>query len=492
MCRMQRRRLLRLAAGGTVGISLSGNGRTRAGVDDESSRGDPPDPSEFDPGVHGFGFANWSGDVGTDADGEEFTYEPSEVSRDDVRSAIDESWTTTLSGAQMALMTRIVYSWIGGETATNGHCYGMAFAAEGYFREPGDLPDGVDAAAEIPRPTDPYDAVGDRIRWLQTSQLLRAELFWYAVLGFRWGLADPRESLGRVTRRIDAVGTAGLALDGEAGTHQVLAYDYERSDDVTDVDIYDPNYGAADYEDDELVWTLSVDPESGEVLEIKEGYDDFLYHHPEMGFAAVDRLLDGRDRLLETLSNAVFLGLESTGTFEIYAPEDAFVDRPVAEYADPDRAPYADAAVVVGPIEAFEITIDGGGTPEYSLEAFGLREDEPVIEQRVSGTFDAASVRLQFTIDEAGEFVVDAVETTANEAIEQANETAEGTGEAAEETTEAAEEAEERAVENPEGTNEGAEQFEARWLLAAAGGALGLGAAYRYLARRGDDENERM
>ncbi len=474
MVRIERRKLLQVIAGGLVGASWIRSDRTRVRtVTEPLSQEDPPaDPDDFDPAVHGFGFSNWAGDTGADADGEQFNYEPVDVTKEEVQRAIENSWTTALSRARESLMTRIVYSWIGGNAATNGHCYGMAFSAEEYFETQSELPHGVDAASEIPRPTDRYGGVGDRVRKFQTSQILRAEPFWFAFLGFRWGLADQRESLDQLTNAIDATGSAGLALNGEGNAHQVLAYGYERTDDVTDVSIYDPNYQATDHIDSDDVWMLSVDRESGDVLEIGDGYDEFLYHHPEMDLSVADRLIGGRDHVLNKLSDAVFLGLESGGTLNIDAVEDALVDRPAAEYADSNGAPYADAAVVLGSLEEFEISIDGEAGTEYSLDAFGLRDGDPVLDEIVSNTLGEVPVQLRFQTGDAGEFAVDVIEDAKESTAEAAEEAGETTGNGTEEIAE-----------------ETAWIEDNRW-LAAIGGTLGLGAAFRYLVGSSAEDDE--
>lgn len=472
---MQRRRLLQLVAGGAAGSPWWRSDRIRASTPDSPSsrEGSPTGSDEFDPAVHGFGFSNWVGNTGRDADGDEFTYEPGEVTREDVRRTIEDSWRSALSKALKSLMTRIVYSWIGGNAATNGHCYGMAFSVDRYFRDPEQLPAGVDAASAIPRPTGVYDRVGDRIRQFQTSQLLHAESYWYALLGLRWGLADHSESLRRLTETVDASGTSGLVLNGEPGPHLVLAYGYERADGVTDVFVYDPNHEADDHEDPDDNRMLRVDNESGEIIEIEEGYDQFLYHDPEMDLSVVDRLIGGRDRVLDQLSNAVFLGLETGETLVVDVPEGVLVDRPTAEYADPERAPYADSALVIGPPDEFGVTIEGEAGGEYSLDMLGLRDGNIVLEEEVSDTFDEGTTRLRFTIDEAGEFVFDVAED-----VEEGAE-------------EGAEEAAEKGADEELGEmNDGVDWLEDNWWLPAAGGALGIGAAYRFLARRLDDEDE--
>lgn len=487
---VSRRRLLRFAVGGAIGAFWRQSDGTRETERDEPSGGNAG-TGEFDPTRHGFGFSNWDGTTGTSGNGAEFIYEPGEVTRGEVRRAIENSWSTAFSEAKKRLMTRVVYSWIGGNAATNGHCYGMSFAADAYYQNTSELPPGVDTASEIPHPTGAYSAVGDRIRRLQTSQLLRAEPYWFALLGLRWGLADHGESLQLLTEAIDATGTGGLAIDGEANGHQVLAHGYERTNGVTTVSIYDPTYEAAAHEDPDAIWRLSVDRESGEITEIEEGYDTFLYHDPEMDSTVIDRILDGRERVVEQLSNAVFLGVDS-GTLDIDAPDDVIVDSPAAEFADPDSAPYNESFLVVGSFDEVAVSLDGDTDEEFSLELFGLRDGEQVLEDVIADAFGEVPTQLQITVDDAGEFVVDVVEGVQG-AAEEVSGAPDRAGENVEEAGERAREAGQNV-----GESEGGDARPNRWerwlerpgLLGAAGGAAGFGIVYWLLAGR-REEGER-
>ena len=450
-----RRQFLHLLAGGLVGSTWSRSGSSTERGTRHSQSAEPSQGEAFDPEIHGFAFPNWKGSTGIDADGEEFTYEPEDVTLEAVQEAMEQSWTSTLETAHQKFMERIVYSWIGGGVATNGHCYGMVFAADGYFQHPSDLPSTVDVASEIPRPTDEYDEVGNRIRRLQSSQLLRAEPYWFGLLGLRWGLADHRESLHQLTDAIDETGTAGIALDGEKNPHQVLAHGYEHDGDVTHVFIYDPRDESHQHTDPEDVWLLSVDPETGDVLEIADGYETFLYHDPEMDRSMVDRQIGGLDRVRDRLSNALFLGLETAGELEIDLPEDVQIDRPAAEFAAPEMRSYADAVIVLDPPDSFEIGIAVDGADSYSVETLGLRDGEIVLEDTVSGQLNEVGVRLEFAVDEAAEYgveVVDAVESETGESRDRID------------------------------------WIEENWWLPAVGGALGLGTAYVLLTQRSEDE----
>lgn len=459
---IDRRQLLRYAA---AGAAMSYPGRAPATALEEGS--EPTDTGAFDPGVHGFGFSNWEGDTGTGRGGAEFDYEPGDVTEGDVREAIRESWTSALSEAKESLMTRLVYAWIGSNAATNGHCYGMTFAADEYFQAPEELPAGVETASDIPRPTGPFDDVGHRIRRLQTSQLLRAEPYWFALFGMRWGLADHQESARLLVEALESSGTAGISLDGESNPHQVLVYGYENTGGLTEFSIYDPTHSAAEHEDPANRWTLSVDRETGEVVEIADGYDTFLYHDPEMDETVLDSIVGGADRVLGELSDAVFLGLETPGDLALDVPDDALVDRPDAEFADPDGGPYDESALVLGSLDELSVSLEGESGAEYSLEVLGLRDDTLVFEDVVTDVLAEGSARLQLSTDEAGEFVVETIEEAAEEA-----------GEAAEE-----------AAEDVEDAN-GSTPRERLGVLVATGTAAGLGAAYWMLGRRGGGEDD--
>lgn len=458
---MQRRGLLGLVAVGLAdGIGRLGENGPLRGSDEAA---DATGSDRFEPAVHGFGFSNWVGAEGESRAGRSFTLEPGDVTQETVHSAIEDAWVADLSDAATHLMTRIVYSWIGNHAATNGHCYGMIFTADEYYHDPAELPEGVDAASEIPHPTDEYQAVGNKIRRIQTSQLLRAETYWYGLLGLRWGMADHGESLEMVADAIDETGTGGLLLNGDADAHQVLAHDSERDGDRTIVSVYDPNYTAAEHEDQDEIWTLVVDSETGEVHEIDTGYDEFLYHDPGMDRSVLDSLIGGHERVIDALSNAIFLGLATGGTLEVNAPGDAIVDRPDAEYADPDRGPYTDAVIVLGALDEVEVSIRGEVGNEYSLEAVGVRDDTLAMEEAVSGTLDAVALQLRLSADEAGNLALDVIE-----------------------------EVDEETPPDAEGDNDlltrPADAIEDFWWVPATGGALGLGVGYWLYADRSDDE----
>lgn len=476
---------------------------------DRTGGGPAADAEAFDPAIHGYGFPNWDGDRGVGADGESFTYERAEISLADVRERIQESWTTALSEAQTELMARIVYSWIGGNAATNGHCYGMAFTADDYYRTPSALPDGVTAASEIPRPTGEYAAVGDRIRVTQSSQLLRREPFWFALFGLRWGLADHVESIDMLTDAIDETGTGGVSLDGDLGAHQVLAHDYERHEDATEVLVYDPNVEAPRYERPGEPWTLTVDRTTGD-LDVDVGYDEFLYHDPEMEKSALDRLVGGPDAVLGRLDDATFLALETGGTLELAVPDDVLVDRPTAEYAD-DSGAYADAALVVGAPAAIDVTVDGQGDAEYVLETLGVRGGEVVLDRSVSDTLaDATPVHLRLAADEAEELVLQAADDaeTAAETVETevqnatsrvergaeaATERADGATDAVDTAGDAVENASTAAENASDGTptpDDGGDWIDDGRLLGAVGGALGLGIGLGYRLLAGGDDGD--
>lgn len=99
-----------------------------------------------------------------------------------------------------------------------------------------------------------------------------------------------------------------------------------------------------------------------------------------------------------------------------------------------------------------------------------------VLEEIFSDTFEEGPALLRFTIDEAGEFVVDVVDVVEEEA--------ESAAEEAEEATE------ERSEENSGKMNDETGWIEDNPWIAAVGGALGLGAVYRILAHRLGDEGD--
>ena len=141
---------------------------------------------------------------------------------------------------------------------------------------------------------------------------------------------------------------------------------------------------------------------------------------------------------------------------------------------------------MLGPPDEFEIAVDGESGDEYLLDTLGLRDGNIVLEDSISKTLEEAPANLQLTLDEAVEFVIDVVKAVEEEAAEGvaegAEEAAEGAGEVAEETGAEAESATEEST-GP------SEWLEDNWWVPAAGGALTLGAGYRYFTRQPQGDN---
>lgn len=289
----RRRFLARVGAAGlagTAGVRAAGRGAATG----SSRTASPDDP--FDPTVHAFGFRNWS------TRGELFPdHAHDSVTRDEVRRTVERNWTgpllalttgptsTSLPSSLVEAVSTQVYVSANQLSATNGHCYGMSFAAQSYYERPDRIPLDRPSASAFAGPTEPFDGeaepVADEIDLYQTAQLLDVE----AWLGRR-ALVQPssidyRRELDAVKRRVDADGTASVTL--LSGTsrryHQVLVYDYRRRGGGTDLLAYDPNYGARTYRTDagRAARRIRVSTADSPATVSYDGYDGFVVNRAD-------------------------------------------------------------------------------------------------------------------------------------------------------------------------------------------------------------------
>lgn len=284
-------------------VTATLGGRARAVVGRPRVRGDAE--HGFDPASHGFGFVNWSSSSTRFPE-----HDHDAVTEAEIRTAILDGWGGPLRrvGIDLAAspelvetIARQVYVSANQLSASNGHCYGMTYAAQRYFERPDEVPLGRPSASAFSHPEVPVDAPGKGpvatdVDALQTSQLLDPN----AWIGRRGLLApeliDLGRQLGNLRAVLDDYGTAGITLvdSSSARSHQVLAYDARRRNGRTDVAIYDPNQPASDYEDGPRTLTLgrdvggtpddSADGEGtdGGVRMVPYGeYDTFLFNSRE-------------------------------------------------------------------------------------------------------------------------------------------------------------------------------------------------------------------
>lgn len=249
-------------------VTATLGGRARAVVGRPRVRGDAE--HGFDPASHGFGFVNWSSSSTRFPE-----HDHDAVTEAEIRTAILDGWGGPLRrvGIDLAAspelvetIARQVYVSANQLSASNGHCYGMTYAAQRYFERPDEVPLGRPSASAFSHPEVPVDEPGKGpvatdVDALQTSQLLDPN----AWIGRRGLLApeliDLDRQLGNLRAVLDDYGTAGITLvdSSSARSHQVLAYDARRRNGRTAVAIYDPNQPASDYADGPRTLTLGRD-----------------------------------------------------------------------------------------------------------------------------------------------------------------------------------------------------------------------------------------
>ena len=286
---LERRRFLaRVGAAGLTGAAgVRAAGRTEAtGL---TSSVEPDDP--FDPTVHAFGFRNWSTRSELFPD-----HAHDSVTREEVRRTVERNWTgplfalatgptaTSLPDSLVGAVSTQVYVSANQLSATNGHCYGMCFAAQSYYERPDRIPLDRESASAFAGPTEPFDGedepVADEIDLYQTAQLLDVEAWLGRRALVRPSAIDYGRELDAVKRAVDADGTAGITLLAGSSRlyHQVLVYDYWRRGGGTDLFVYDPNYGARTYRTDagRAARRVRVSTDGTDATVAYDGYDGFV------------------------------------------------------------------------------------------------------------------------------------------------------------------------------------------------------------------------
>ena len=256
MADLSRRDLLSSAAGGLVAVTTGGGlRRRRTRVSAHQQDIDPPEEKGFTPEQHAFGFRNWGAGNGISFD----TQHDHERISETEAAAVVERWQAQVpalnaSGERAESIARNVYEGVNGRSGTNGHCFGMIYAAQQYHRDPDSIPVPATRASDIPKPTGEYAPVGDDIDRYHNEQFLDFDCWWTGPL-----LRLPRElapidygvQQSRIQTAIDEGETIGLGLGNslQDAIHVVLAYDYEPTTDGIRVAVYDPNYRASDFRD---------------------------------------------------------------------------------------------------------------------------------------------------------------------------------------------------------------------------------------------------
>ena len=408
----------------------SGDSNVYAIEEQDTDRKDEEEAEQFDPAKHGFGFYNWAGMIGETVDGESFEYTQESVALETVEETV-RGWP--IADKYVPLFTRLVHTAINHRpTRVNGHCYGMAHAAREYFRHPSRLPRDVDSASEIPKPTGQYEAVGDRIVDLQTSQLLNLgywKMIFSMVLPNQAEAVDSAATLSYIKDRIDSGQTVGIALGaGMTPDHAVLAYDYEdAADGRVQIFVYENEFAAQAYEDydraevsfDSPPTRVVVDAESGEmdsdsdyiVDTPRDGqltFDSYGVIEPELDLDVVDGLLEDPEGFFEQFDASAIFGVNSPVRLSVDPPADAEFIRLGSELYAETGGGYSDGVFIPDAEDGeYDVTVEGEADGEYTLEMVAIQGEasvrEEVTETITEGGTQTYTARMSSDPDETNE-----------------------------------------------------------------------------------------
>lgn len=366
-----------------------------------------PEPANdgFDPRVHGFGFSNWEGETGYGADGSQFTLPYERVTRDDARNWIMGLDDPIDRGYDLWEGSVDLIDSLGNrQFASDGHCLGMAHAADYYYRLPGQLPGHAAAANDMPRPTGEYQPAGDWIREMQS-------LFEHGANAMLNSLTmsvqevDPAPKHEQIRAAIARTDTAPIVVDDATsdGQHAVLGYHTETDGGTTDILCYDPNDTAENYRSRDAEagveldqadshldrafqdprHVITVDSSTGEIVESTYDLNSYTYFPMDRATldpasdaeyplqALVDTLqLPGKDAdadvedVAEDAMSAMVVRVDSAGSLSVTDPDGRELPTAGTDAA-PDAVDYE--AIAWG---------FGSGTGSYTIEVEGVEETE--------------------------------------------------------------------------------------------------------------------
>jgi len=218
----------------------------------------------FDQTVHGFGFTNWGGDAVWPGHNHNW------IARTDVNQFMEETFIPNLEDADIPVpdsvspvLTALLYAFLKPQAVTDGHCYGMVFAAQEYFRDSDVIPvPDADTAGDITSPAANGDAVGGDIDFYQTTQALDIDTILAMFTLDHKALIDYGAILDEVRSTLADGKVLPLGLssaDGEA-KHQVLAYGMKEGDGEVEIYVYDPRSPALNTIDGNFDLTAGFDP----------------------------------------------------------------------------------------------------------------------------------------------------------------------------------------------------------------------------------------
>ncbi|WP_134669442.1 hypothetical protein [Halorussus marinus] len=377
------------------------------------SRRGGPDADGFDPAVHGFGFRNWS-----TSDPAYPEHDHDAVDEEQIRRVLGRRWPESvradagvnvrdLPGALLDAIAKQLYVSVNQQSATDGHCYGMVFAAQQYYEHPDTLRAGRSVASDLAHPEAPAGDDGRpasrEIDLYQLTQFLNV----HAWLGRRAmaapELIDYRRQLDRVTSVVDEFDTASVTLfdRDHRRAHQVLVYDYRRDSDRTRLFVYDPNYPARRYErvDEPPAIDVATAGDRPTVRRYDGEYGEFVFNRRDRLVAAQTApgpgslLAANPDRLREAAFRLALFVVDSPGvSLTVVGPNDRPLGRDTATYMDRGRSAYARMRYRYGFAPGtYRIRIAGRRATEYTLEAL-VADDAPRLDATTSASIGPGEV----------------------------------------------------------------------------------------------------
>ncbi|MDS0299845.1 hypothetical protein NDI76_13940 [Halogeometricum sp. S1BR25-6] len=397
MTKMGRRRFLASVGAGAVGLAAA------PGVA-------AADPREgFDPSVHGFGFRNWRGS--------ERAYPGHDHRRladEEVRECVRLDWQgpfADLFGTPVARLPDALVGLVASQirvaaaqlSSTDGHCYGMTFAAQEFFEDPNALPDSVEHAAELRTPEVPRGeggTVGTRIDEYQSTQLLDVHSWLGRRRMLRPQKIDHAAELAALTATVDAFGTAGVTLVDTATrlSHQVLVYDYAERGDATLLDVYNPNVPAKSYRP-RYRRRLKVVPNADRPLANHAEFDSLVFNRWDRAIRAdadvtAPRRTDDGD-FSHLLERAVRFTVSSPNVgLSVVAPDGTAVGRNRAEMMDRSRGDvYGTRYRYDAPAGDYRVSVVGKRAATYELTAEAAGLDGSLLDDAVTAHIAPGEVR---------------------------------------------------------------------------------------------------
>jgi len=419
------------AAGSERVVGTSTADGSRAG-DRRSNADRAKQDEEFHPTVHGFGFRNWStrDPVFTEHDHEA-------VDEGQVRRLLGRRWegparraldvnVLQLPDALFDAIAKQLYVSVNQQSGTNGHCYGMVFAAQQYFEEPDSIPLDREVASEFDHPEAPVEdratgPVAAEIDHYHITQFfdLHSWLGRRAILRPDW--IDYERQLDRIAAVVDEFGTAGITVFNSQtrASHQVLVYDYSREPGATRLFVYDPNYRAGRYARPRSPEPIEVDTTGSEptVRPYGKGYDGLVFNRRKRVAAArgasesEDRTEGsplvgptGEDVADQLFDLALFL-VDSEGvSLTVVGPDDRPLLRDDATYLDRSRTEYGRMRYRYGFSPGrYEIKVVGEADADYALRALVADAEGTRLDARPSASISAGEVhRYTAEVPESG------------------------------------------------------------------------------------------